>query len=36
MSEANDNRVGAIVVAAGVSRRMTGVDKIFTQLGGAP
>ena len=36
MSEANDNRVGAIVVAAGVSRRMTGVDKIFTQLGGRP
>ena len=36
MSEANDNRVGAIVVAAGVSRRMAGVDKIFTQLGGRP
>ena len=36
MSQANDNRVGAIVVAAGVSRRMAGVDKIFTLLGRRP
>jgi len=30
------SRVGAIVVAAGESRRMGDVDKIFTELGGRP
>ena len=29
-------RVGAIIVAAGESRRMNGVDKILTSLGGKP
>lgn len=29
-------KVGAIVVAAGTSRRMGGVDKIFTQIAGKP
>ena len=30
------NKVGAIVVAAGSSARMSGVDKIFTELSGRP
>jgi len=30
------NRVGAIIVAAGSSRRMGGVDKVFAPLGGKP
>jgi 2-C-methyl-D-erythritol 4-phosphate cytidylyltransferase len=30
------SRVGAIIVAAGESRRMNGVDKILTPLGGKP
>lgn len=29
-------KVGAIVVAAGTSRRMGGVDKIFTRIAGKP
>jgi len=32
----NRPRVGAIVVAAGSSRRMGGVDKVFARLGGKP
>ena len=32
----NDERVGAIIVAAGESRRMGGVDKVFAPLGGKP
>ena len=30
------DKVGAIVVAAGESRRMDGTDKIFAELGGKP
>lgn len=33
---ANPVRVGAVVVAAGESRRMGGIDKIFYPLGGKP
>ncbi|MBT9160839.1 MAG: 2-C-methyl-D-erythritol 4-phosphate cytidylyltransferase [Dehalococcoidia bacterium] len=29
-------RVGAIIVAAGQSQRMSGVDKVFAELGGEP
>ena len=37
MSQTSDhNSVGAVVVAAGGSRRMSGVDKIFAPLGGRP
>ena len=32
----NDKRVGAVVVAAGASQRMQGVDKIFYPLDGIP
>lgn len=35
MKRAND-KVGAIIVAAGASRRMQGVDKVFTEVGGQP
>jgi 2-C-methyl-D-erythritol 4-phosphate cytidylyltransferase len=31
-----DGRVGAIIVAAGTSSRMGGIDKVFTQLGKEP
>jgi len=31
-----EDRVGAIIAAAGESRRMVGVDKMFTQLHGKP
>jgi len=32
----NQQKVGAIIVAAGSSRRMGGVDKVFAPLGGKP
>ena len=32
----NQQKVGAIIVAAGRSRRMGGVDKVFAPLGGKP
>ena len=32
----NQQKVGAIIVAAGESRRMNGIDKIFAPLGGKP
>ena len=32
----NPQKVGAIIVAAGESRRMGGVDKVFAPLGGKP
>ena len=32
----NEQQVGAIIVAAGSSRRMGGMDKVFTPLGGKP
>lgn len=32
----NQPKVGAIIVAAGESRRMSGVDKVFALLGGKP
>ncbi len=32
----NPQKVGAVIVAAGESRRMNGVDKVFVQLGGKP
>ena len=31
-----EKRVGAIIVAAGESKRMSGVDKVFAELGGKP
>ena len=36
MEQANAQKVGAIIVAAGSSRRMDGVDKLFIPLGGQP
>ena len=35
MKEVSD-RVGAVIVAAGTSSRMGGIDKVFAQLGGEP
>ena len=32
----NQQRVGAVIVAAGSSRRMGGADKVFARLGGKP
>ena len=32
----NQQKVGAIIVAAGESKRMGGVDKVFAPLGGKP
>ncbi|MDH5695449.1 MAG: 2-C-methyl-D-erythritol 4-phosphate cytidylyltransferase [Dehalococcoidia bacterium] len=32
----NQQKVGAVIVAAGSSRRMGGVDKVFAPLGGKP
>jgi len=32
----NQQKVGAIIVAAGASRRMGGIDKVFAPLGGKP
>ena len=32
----NEQKVGAIIVAAGESQRMEGIDKAFTLLGGEP
>jgi len=32
----NQQKVGAIIVAAGSSRRMGGIDKVFVPLGGKP
>jgi len=32
----NQQKVGAVIVAAGESRRMNGIDKVFTPLGGKP
>ena len=32
----NRQKVGAVIVAAGLSRRMGGVDKVFAPLGGKP
>ena len=34
--QAEDLRIGAVVVAAGESSRMRGVDKIFYELNGVP
>ncbi len=36
MKTGNQQRVGAVIVAAGSSRRMGGADKVFAQLGGEP
>jgi len=36
MKTGNQQAVGAIIVAAGSSQRMGGVDKVFAQLGGKP
>lgn len=36
MAQEKDQKVGAIIVAAGSSRRMDGVDKLFISLGGQP
>ena len=36
MEQEIDQKVGAIIVAAGSSRRMDGVDKLFAPLGGQP
>ena len=36
MKRDEQQRVGAVIVAAGSSRRMGGVDKVFAQLGGRP
>jgi 2-C-methyl-D-erythritol 4-phosphate cytidylyltransferase len=36
MKRSSAERVGAVVVAAGSSRRMEGVDKVFTPLAGEP
>ena len=36
MKTGNQQKVGAIIVAAGSSRRMGGVDKVFALLGGKP
>ncbi len=36
MKTGNQQRVGAIIAAAGSSRRMGGVDKVFALLGGKP
>ncbi len=36
MKTGNQQRVGAVIVAAGSSRRMGGVDKVFALLGGKP
>jgi 2-C-methyl-D-erythritol 4-phosphate cytidylyltransferase len=32
----NQQKVGAVIVAAGESRRMDGIDKVFAPLGGKP
>ena len=32
----NQQKVGAVIVAAGESRRMDGMDKVFAPLGGKP
>ena len=36
MERGNQQRVGAVIVAAGSSRRMGGVNKVFALLGGKP
>jgi 2-C-methyl-D-erythritol 4-phosphate cytidylyltransferase len=36
MTENGDSRTGAVIVAAGSSRRMEGTDKLFASLGGRP
>jgi len=36
METGNQQRVGVVIVAAGSSRRMGGVDKVFALLGGKP
>jgi len=36
MKAGNQQKVGAVIVAAGSSRRMGGVDKVFALLGGKP
>ena len=36
VSKDNQPRVGAIIVAAGASHRMAGVDKVFAMLAGEP
>jgi len=36
MKAGNQQGVGAVIVAAGSSRRMGGVDKVFAPLGGKP
>ena len=36
MKTGNQQRVGAVIAAAGSSRRMGGVDKVFALLGGEP
>ena len=36
MKENNQNKVGAVIVAAGSSQRMGGTDKMFAPLGGQP
>ena len=36
MKEAEPEKTGAVIVAAGISQRMGGVDKVFAPLGGKP
>ncbi|MFC1933047.1 2-C-methyl-D-erythritol 4-phosphate cytidylyltransferase [Chloroflexota bacterium] len=36
MNREEQQRVGAVIVAAGVSQRMGGVDKVWAELGGKP
>ena len=36
MKIGNQRRVGAVIAAAGSSRRMGGMDKVFAQLGEKP